>query len=187
MELHFKITNQKLEQRDTDFLVQKSNNYLKLFFDFQTEDWQGLSKFVIMRDHKGLSYQFYHSDDGVIVPSTIVDGKFFYVSVYGGDVTTKRITTNELKIGLAKTGYTRDIHSITDEEIDIFVEIMELLDEKADIADLSAVAFTGKFEDLSDSSHTHTSSDVTDLEPTMGAEVKAGFRQLANRIRQSSS
>ena len=187
MELHFKVNNQKLEQSDSDFVVNKSNNYLKLFFDIQTDDWLGLSWFVILKDDKRVAYQFNWNSDGVIVPSDVVKGKSFYISLYGADSSTKRITTNELRIRLVPAGYTRDIHSITDVEVDIFVEIMEALDGKANVSDLSTVAFTGKFTDLSDTSHTHTSSDITDLGESMGSEVKASFRQLANRIRGSSS
>ena len=116
MELHFNVNNQKLEQSDSDFIVNKSNNYLKLFFDIQTDDWIGLTWFVILKDDKRVAYQFNWNSEGVIVPFDVVKGKSFYVSLYGADSSTKRITTNELRIRLIQAGYTRDIHSITDIE-----------------------------------------------------------------------
>lgn len=172
LELNFKIENQRIRQCDDNFIVQKSNKYLKLNFHFLTDDWIDLSKFIILKDSNRTAYEFSYSDDGIIVPSAVLTGNQFYVTVYGGN-SEKRITTNEVGVLIAKTGYTRDITPVEDEPEDVFVQIFEMLDDKPDKSDISAVGYSGDYDDLINKP---SGQDVE-------TEIKYAYTQLKNAIR----
>lgn len=180
LELNFKVTNQRLEKCNDNFIVAKSHKYLKIFFDFTTEDWDDLSKFVILKNSKREAYMFDYSPEGIIVPSVVLDGNQFGVSVYGGDETAKRITTNEVGVLVTKTGYTEHINSITDEDVDVFIEVRRLLNTKFDTVD-----FTGGI--VTFSNDVGDTLGTVDISTHTGNEIKASYRQLANRIRTTSA
>lgn len=208
------------------FLVEKSNNYLKIFFNFKTDDWDNLRKFIILKDSDRKAYQFNMKNDGINIPSIVLKKNYFFVSIYGIDVNTNRITTNELKINLVETGYTQDISRIDDEGKDIFIEMEELIHQISDVGrsgeysdllniptnfnptphthnvseindfqdNISDVGISGEYSDLlnipnefNPTLHTHTTSEITDYPERTASEIKASYRQLANRIRTSSS
>lgn len=184
LELKFKIENQKLTFQDKKFIVDKSNNYLKLFFEFATEDWNDLFKFAILKNSKRKAFQFrITNDDGIIVPSEVLIGKYFLISIYGADIETNRITTNEIRINLKQSGYTANISQIHDTGRDIYVEMAELIDN------LPTVARTGEYDDLLNipvefppEHHTHESGDITDISETIGADTRIMLYNLKDMI-----
>lgn len=161
MDLLFTINNDKFKKaRVTDY-PNKSNNYLRVLIDFITDDWVGLTKFLILRNSNHDAYQLHYAEEGVKLPVDVVRGDFFYITVYGADNEDEvRITTNELLINLKESGYTKDIKDLEDYPEDIWSQIFEGIDSKSDVDHkhnigdvidfplLSEVATTGEYDDL---------------------------------------
>ena len=165
MDLLFTINNDKFKKaRVTDY-PNKSNNYLRVLIDFITEDWIGLTKFLILRNSNHDAYQLHYDEEGVKLPVDIVNGDFFYITVYGADNEDEvRITTNELLINLKESGYTKDIKDLEDYPEDIWSQIFEGIDGKSDIGHKhnigDVVDFPSKMPPVD---HTHTKSEIVDL------------------------
>ena len=125
-----------LEREDEQFLVNKSKDYLKCFFNFKTDDWNNLEKFAIFKNEKDEAYVCNLGDSlqcECTIPEPVLTGTFFRVSVYGGD----RITTNEKTVVLVPSGYTTQIKVPGDSVTDVFTEIYALLNEK-----ITGISFT---------------------------------------------
>lgn len=187
MDLNFEINNQILTRTDENILlVNKSRNYIQCNFSFQTSEWNGLNKFVIFKNEEGKAYEYWLGNScecNCIIPSPVLSGDFFLISIYGGD----RITTDEKRVVLIRSGYTSDISSITDEK-DIFIQILEMIEGKADESELSVVAKTGKYTDLlnlPNLSNVAITGDFNDLsnKPTiisLGADVTLEQQAIAD-------
>lgn len=190
MELCFEINNQKLtEIPNKDFLVNKTQNYLSLNFSFSSE-WDGFLKYVILKDTKNNAYLFHYNDEAIIVPSVVLKSKYFRVTCFGTNEDV-RITTNEITVNVHSSGYTQNFVPIDpDHSYDVITEILEALDTKADIADISVVGFSGDYDDLLDipasfppAEHTHSASAITGLDSFAEVEIKKSFRVLNDCIR----
>ena len=186
MDLNFDVINQKLVKNKEEFVVNKSDNYLKLFFNFTTNDWEDKTIFCLLKNSKRKTFQFYVKEDGVIVPDNVVDGKYFFVSLYGATEDC-RITTNEIRIVLHRSGYTSNISSITG-STDVFIDLhnqIVAVDES-----ISVVGKSGSYNDLTDvpeeftpAEHTHNSSEITNINDTISVEIKQAYRLLETKIR----
>ena len=179
MDLLFEIENQRIYAKKDNFVVQHSNKYLRLLFDFITEDWTGLTIFIILKNDKKEAFLFNYDSEGIIVPGQIVAGNQFYVSVYGTTAENQRITTNEVGVILARTGYTTDISSISEETEDVFSEVKRLLDSKFDTVTFEdgVLFFSNNKDDLLGS------VDLSDYFNTVVSnEIKAALRSLAETI-----
>ena len=114
--LQFTVTGQKLTRVDKFEPATDSKAYLQAGFTF-SGDWSGATKTAIFRDDvTGESYAApLNSSGACTVPSEVLtrsdavhyrtQGDHFHVSLRG-DVGSKMITTNEVKIQLARSGYT---------------------------------------------------------------------------------
>lgn len=114
--LQFTVTGQKLARVDKFEPATDSKAYLQAGFTF-SGDWNGTTKAAIFRDEvTGQSYTAPLNSSGVCtVPAEVLtrsaavhyrtQGDHFHVSLRG-DVGSKMITTNEVKIQLARSGYT---------------------------------------------------------------------------------
>ena len=178
MDLNFEIKNQILSRKDKNTLVNKSRGYVKCNFSFKTSEWTGLNKFVIFKNEADEAYEVYlgtSCECDCIIPSPVLIGDYFLVSIYGGNV----ITTDEKRVVLIKSGYTTDLSTVEEYDTDIFIYMLECLEGKADDADLSVVAKSGEYADLlhlPNLSNVATSGDYSDLinKPTvisLGADV----------------
>lgn len=129
MELKFNIKNQTLTRIDKHIIVNKSHDYLTLKFKFLTDDWNGLTKYVILKDENN-AYQFSIGMNNIgylDVPGFVLEGNFFKVSLYAGN----RITTNEKTVVLIPAGYTTNISPVTDDDVkDVFATLTEALADK---------------------------------------------------------
>ena len=155
--MNFKIQNQQLTQIGETKPANHSQEYLELNIDFQTNDWNGLTKFGLFTNQNGLKYRVALTDDKVIVPNSCLSDEKFTFSIYGvqDDV---RVTTNQLTIYLKDSGYVRDVENdIPDDDPTIVEEIYERLEGKAPLV------HTHTKSDISDFSHTHTKSEITDF------------------------
>lgn len=114
--LKFEINGQKMTRVDTFAPATDSAAYLKAAFTFSS-DWAGANKAAIFRDEvTGQSYTAPLNSSGVCtVPAEVLtrsaavhyqtQGNHFHVSLRG-DVGSVRITTNEVRVDLARSGYT---------------------------------------------------------------------------------
>lgn len=114
--LQFTVTGQKLTRVDKFEPATDSKAYLQAGFTF-SGDWSGATKTALFRDDvTGESHAAPLNSSGICtVPAEVLtrsdavhyrtQGDHFHVSLRG-DVGSKMITTNEVKVQLARSGYT---------------------------------------------------------------------------------
>lgn len=202
MDLEFNIENQIITRTDRNPTVNKSRNYLECNFNFMSSDWEDLEKFAIFTNTRGNNYIVnlgISSNSCCIVPSDVLLGEYFKVSVYGGDL----ITTNVVKIHMLKSGYTKNVQTCKKYKRDVFVQIFEEIDLKFDTAlfednkitfystsndgrlielgsvdlDLHNIAHSGSYTDLED-----IPEEITNFRDTICEEIKLSFTHLAGAI-----
>ena len=147
MELKFEVNNQELVLiTDTSKIANKSNNYLQLFFDFLTDDWLDKTKYCILKSSDQENFLFNVYDDvPVKVPSQVLIGRFFYITLYGVGNDDERITTNVLKVRILESDFSLKFSSVQG-DYDAFNDLrnqIRLLDES-----ISLVGKTGEYSDL---------------------------------------
>ena len=128
MELFFEVTNQKMERMDVEDPVNSSQEYLKLSFDFKTDDWEDTTKFVFFRVHH-INYSYPLTDDSILVPAVFLNSKHLDFGVYGVGGEDYRITTNSLRIKFRESKF----WSLSDAPLSVTELIDKLFDEKADL------------------------------------------------------
>jgi hypothetical protein len=126
MDLYFTVTDYKLSKDFKDTYPNKSNDYLRLFIDFTTTDWDDLNKYIILKNNLNQAFSFDYDSTGILIPFDVLKGSRFYVSVYGvsDDV---RVTTNVVTVYLKESNYTTEYSSIVDFEGDIIDNIRKHL------------------------------------------------------------
>lgn len=135
IETEYIINDQIMKRTDTDnIIISKSKNIVKTTFTFEGSIWNDVNKFAIFTNSWGDKKTIHLGTANIcscIVPNDCLNGTFFKVTVYGGDL----ITCNEVTIPLKSSGYTKNHHHSNDcghEAKDIFVEIFERLDKSID-------------------------------------------------------
>ncbi|MBR0272352.1 MAG: hypothetical protein IJQ68_10275 [Methanobrevibacter sp.] len=133
IETLFTVNNQQLKRTDTIVIVQNAKNIIKTFFSFNGEIWENINKFAIFTDSWGNKITTHLGKSckcSCIVPASCLNGTYFKVTVYGGDL----VTTNDVTIPLMKSGYSKHHHQheCHHEHKDIFVDIFDKLDKKID-------------------------------------------------------
>lgn len=109
--LEFEVHNQVLTRVDSQEIVNRNKNVYKCRFTFDEDsEWTDLNKFAIFTDGWGNSSTQHLGKEGNIlsckIPSKVLKGSYFKISVYGG----KLITTNNISIMLIQSGYNRHHH-----------------------------------------------------------------------------
>lgn len=137
MKLDFEVIHQKLQQKNNEFLVSDSVNYLHARFKFNSMDWEGLTKHVVFKylDHDKIGYNVILDDDNTCeVPAKVLENSYgFKMLVYGVDDTGyTRITTNPLIIDMEKCGFIKHFIPISDPTKDAFTDIYDKLGKKFD-------------------------------------------------------
>ena len=128
MELFFEVKNQKMERMDVEDPVNSSQEYLKLSFDFKTDDWEDTTKFVFFRVHH-INYSYPLTDDSIFVPAVFLNSKHLDFGVYGVGGEDYRITTNSLRIKFRESKF----WSLSDAPLSVTELIKKLFNEKADL------------------------------------------------------
>ena len=128
MELFFEVKNQNMERMDVEDPVNSSQEYLKLSFDFKTDDWEDTTKFVFFRVHH-INYSYPLTDDSILVPAVFLNSKHLDFGVYGVGGEDYRITTNSLRIKFRESKF----WSLSDAPLSVTELIDKLFDEKADL------------------------------------------------------
>lgn len=132
--LEFEVKNQTLTRVDSQDVVNKSKNIYKCRFKFEDEsEWIDLNKFAIFTDGWGNSSTQHLGKQGNIlsclVPDKVLQGSYFKISVYAGDL----ITTNNVSIALIQSGYNHHRkHSCYENSKDIWVTVFDRLDNTID-------------------------------------------------------
>ena len=184
MDLEFNVVNQSLSLNDNDYvLVDKSNNYLNILIDYTTEEWDNAIKYVLLKNKQKEAFLFEYSNTGVKVPSKVLTGNNFRIMTYGVSEDNIRVTTNELLIRLNKSGFTSEISSINDEDIDIDIfTSMELkLAEKVSFSDVDDELNVNSNNPVSNSAVTTAFDSMGNIiEETSELKIKHAFAYLNN-------
>lgn len=134
MDLSFEVTNQTMVRTDSYRVVNCSNEYLRCSFEFKSDDWNDLTKFVLFKYDKNV-YRVALVGSAVIVPHEVLGSDYFIVSVYGVDNDNKRITSNRLNVYLGESGFTKDTSNpIPDTETDIVEDIYNRLNNTIELS-----------------------------------------------------
>ena len=210
MILNFKVNNQELTLDKKDSLANKSHDILECVFDFNGEDWIDKEIFALLFNSKRQVYQLHVENNMVIIPSTITEGNKFKISLYGEDLTPKRITTNMVTINLKESGYTTDIEDLVDIDPTIWTQIWTAIDSKSNIGHVHLVAditdfpyIPNKTSDLTNDgdgsnvfvkdndsrlsdtrnpkSHTHNKSDIVDFPVLANVALSGSYNDLKNK------
>lgn len=193
--IKFKVKSQKLELTETDYIANYSHNYLELYFDFTTDDWQDKTKYCLIQDNTHKTRQFPIIENKVLLPWTVLKQHHFRVSLYGvnNDSDYIRITTNQIRVKVAESGFTEDISPIDpDYQGDIITVILEALDTKVDLDDFHETiegldseidSINTTLSNKSDIGHTHTSEEVSGIDGVAEIEIKKAYNLLSNKIR----
>lgn len=136
MVVEFDVYNQKMiPLNEKPYIVNKSRNYLQLKFNFKTEDWENLNKFILFRvkDKHYLEELGKGNEVIITVPNYTIKNNFLIFTVYGQSYQDDyRITTKERVVILKKSGYTKHIDKYDGETIDY--DVISILIEKIDKA-----------------------------------------------------
>ena len=172
MNLNFDVVNQTVTRTDKQKTVNWSDDYLRLCFNFVSDDWSDCSKFILVFDGESV-YRFALSGDAFVVPEELLTGVKFLFSIYGVN-NTYRITTPKIMLRLLEAGYSADVKTLDVDEFthDVVEEVYLAINSKADANETTA-ALEGK----SDVGHTHTKSEVTDFAHT---HVKSEITDFAH-------
>lgn len=138
MKLTFDVIDNVLKRTDKEKIINRNKNIYKAVFNFQSTDenenlWLEDNIFVIFEDSWNNKTTVHLGKDNLqlsaIIPSFVLEGTYFRVSVYAGDL----ISTNTVSIPLSQSGYERHHHNhCGGSRKDIFVELFDKLDSKID-------------------------------------------------------
>ena len=151
MDLSFDVDKQMLSRTDSESVVNLSDSYLRLCFNFKSEDWTGLTKFVLVF-HAGKVTRCPLVNDKMYVPGNLLGGDRLVFSLYGVD-TSVRVTTNKLKVYLFDSGFTTDYDNDEAEtfSLDVLEEIYLAINTHthvlANVTDCSTVEMDVVYED----------------------------------------
>lgn len=143
--IELEVNNQLLRRVDDETILSKSKNIQKTLFHFKNpEFYQGLNIFAIFTDSWGEKTTIHLGKNATelssIIPSRVLKGTYFKISLYAGDL----IATNNVTIPLLGSGYSSSYqHGCSREGKDIFVEIFDKIDGK-----INTISFTGKCLEL---------------------------------------
>ena len=108
----FNVNHQELVLVEKPVLVNLSNNYLQLKFNFQDTDWDNLTKYVQFHSCKG-NYLFELEDDSIVVKDFCIPNKRCIFTLYGEDVETEtRITCEQQQLLLKESNYSTESTSL---------------------------------------------------------------------------
>lgn len=191
MELEFSVKGQVISRTDNeDPIVNETANYIDSVFTFTTSEWNGLDKYALFKAEKGKAYcvELGSGCTGTVkVPYEVLQGDFFRVTVFGLSG-TYRVTTTELTVFMDRSGFTDDLLAPVEYNGDIFSQLRELISNCLVNVELQGNQLLFFKEDtvyfsFTVDNHSHTSSQVSDLEDTIGLEIKRSYQLLSNKIR----
>ncbi len=194
MDLCFDVVNQTVTRTEKNRTVNYSDDYLRLVFDFKSDDWSDCSKFILFFDGEEV-YRMALSNDAYIVPEELLTTDKLLFSVYGVN-NSYRVTTPKILVRLLEAGYSSDVKDLDVDEFthDVVEEVYLAIDGKADSvhthikSEITDFSHTHTKSDITDFSHTHTKSEITDFNHNHDdryyteTEVDAIVSDLENRL-----
>lgn len=194
MDLQFKIKNQKIIlgtniRKQCSQLISDSHNYVYLYFDFLTSDWEDTVKYCIISTIDGKNYKFLINDDEPLVLSqTITKDRYFNIGVYGNRTRDSyevyRVTTDSYRVELGKSSFTTDISNMSEDiSKDVISELFSLITETESRLD-TKIDESVEYLDFkkSDKGHTHVCNDLTDYVERHQVEVTSFCNDLVSKI-----
>ena len=130
MDLEFNVNHQTVTRTDKEKVVNFSDDYLRLCFNFGTDDWTGASKFILVFCGDSV-YRMALTDDKFVVPEELLTTQKLVFSIYG--VTQSyRITTPKILLHLLIAGYDEQTKELDVDEFttDIVEQIYIELDKR---------------------------------------------------------
>lgn len=130
MDLEFNVNHQTVTRTDKEKVVNYSDDYLRLCFNFETDDWTGASKFILVFCGDN-TYRMALTDDKFVVPEELLTTQKLVFSIYG--VTQSyRITTPKILLHLLIAGYDEQTKELDVDEFttDIVEQIYIELDKR---------------------------------------------------------
>lgn len=84
--------NQRLSRYTGGIVAEGSYGYLKLQFNFQTDDWKDVSTKIANFYYKGKNYPCIIDENNLVtVPEEVIHRGSFSVDVFGGGITTNKV------------------------------------------------------------------------------------------------
>ena len=164
MELNFKITNQKLELLESEFIVEKSKNYLYANFEFTTPEYDLLVKTAVF-NHSSLQNPVYVLLDNnkCLVPHEVIRAGYIEVSVFAGDM----IPTNVVRVAVNSTMQGNAV-APNEPTAEVYAQICELAKNACDVAqsvrkDADEGAFAGEKGDIGPAGQSGFVMKITDV------------------------
>ena len=139
MDIDFDVKNQMVSRKDANKVVNWSDDYLRLCFNFQSSDWEDCNKFILIFTDINV-YRIALVDDMFIVPEELLTSNKLIFSIYG--VTANyRITTPKILLHLLISGYDENTSDLDANEFtnDVVEAIYIELDKKVNTTDLTAL------------------------------------------------
>lgn len=91
--IEFNISNQRMSRYTAGVVASNSYGYLKFKFNFRTDDWKNTSVKMANFSYKGRNYPvLVDANNMCTVPKEVIHVPSFCVSVFGGGITTNKIT-----------------------------------------------------------------------------------------------
>lgn len=99
--LCFKVDKLKLTRIDKEFVVNKTENFWRAVFVFNTDDWQGKSVMAYFEDETGTAYkQLLDADNSCIIPFEVLTDNVFKVGLFAVQAPVL-MRTNMVRVRLA--------------------------------------------------------------------------------------
>ena len=182
MDVCFDVCKQVVTRTDTEKVVNLSDNYLRLVFDFKGTDWDNLEKFVLVHHRKGVT-RLALDDDKVILSDGLLYGNVIELSLYGVDDpsdTDYRITANKIRLYLGDSGYVDEYSDVVDViDIKTVREMNEEINSKANTSDMTS-ALAGKVDKVAGKSL--SSNDYTDSDKNIVSHIEDDLEQVLQHL-----
>ena len=181
MLLHFDVIEQTIMRQQRKHLVNYSKNYLYLSFSFNPT-WNDLTKYIIFKKDENYLYELKYDSENELyvvgVPSHVLETDYFTFTIYGVKIKDNheiRITTEDIRVKLHRSGYSYSIYGVPEEEgvTDIFTVLSNGLQE-----------VNIKLNSKADKIHTHYTNDVVDFEASTDYDIERFLDNLTTSIRQ---
>ena len=203
MYITFDICKGKLTRKDNVQLITGTVKYWRLAVISRDDEFATVadngSVYAIYKTENGESYCVEGEVTGIsthnnwldfwYVPAKVLEGDFFHLTIFAIDGTT-RLTTTEATVHLERSGFTTNLQAY-DPDLDngdIFSQLRELInnclvDVRVEGNQLLFIKEDTVYYRFTITNHQHTSNQITDLEDTIGLEIKRGYQVLVNKIR----
>lgn len=138
LQLEFEIKGQHISRIDKLEPVADAINYLTAHFNFITNEWQGINKFVIFWKH-GVPIKMIIPKSGIVeIPMECTSEGHFYVSCFGGN----RITNDKAEVYVTASGFSEAAEDPTHPPDDFYNKVLTIAQSVRD--DANAGLFNGE-------------------------------------------